>query len=90
MIDCEVYSEDTISLKRIRQPGDRRAKSDTEWASLVMDVMDKLKDVFVPLMADVLLYCYYKNSNSVLTENPKNYISLTVTIHMVVLGLYLY
>ena len=64
MIDCEAYSEDTISLKRIRQPEDRGAKSGTEWASLVMDVMDKLKDVFVPLTADLLLYCYYKDGGS--------------------------
>ena len=61
MIDCEVYSEDTISLKRL---GKGEYIDGKKWASLVMDVMDKLKDVFVPLTADLLLYCYYKDGGS--------------------------
>ena len=64
MIDCEAYPEEIISLKRIRQPGDKGAKSGTEWASLVMDVMNELGHIFKPLTADLSLYCYYKDCGS--------------------------
>ena len=59
MIDCQDRPEDAISL---RYSGKREYIDGKKWASLIMDAMNLLKDVFVPLTADILLDCYYKDS----------------------------
>ena len=62
MIDCEAYPEYSISLKNVRNPKDRGIIDAIEWTSWVMDTMNELRYIFKPLAADMLLYCYYKDS----------------------------
>ena len=59
MIDCQDRPEDAVSL---RYSGKGEYIDGKKWASLVIDVMNQLKDVFVPLTADVLLHCCYKDN----------------------------
>ena len=57
--DCQDRPGEAFSLK---YSGERREIGGVEWASLVMDVMNEVAQIFKPLTADLLLYCYYKDT----------------------------
>ena len=57
--DCQDGPEEAFSLK---YSGEKREIGGVEWASLVMNAMNEVAQIFKPLTADLLLYCYYKDT----------------------------
>ena len=57
--DCQDRPGEAFKLK---YSGERREIGGVEWASLVMDAMNEVAQIFQPLTADLLLYCYYKDT----------------------------
>ena len=58
IIDCQDRPEEAFALKY----SGKKYGNGVGWASVVMDAMHQLKDVFRPLTADLLLGCYYKDT----------------------------
>ena len=57
--DCQDRPGEAFALKYSRIG---ESISTIEWASIVMDAMYQLRDIFRPVTADLLLGCYYKNN----------------------------
>ena len=58
IIDCQDRHGEAFSLKY----SGKKYGNGAGWASVVMDAMYELKDIFRPVTADLLLCCYYKNN----------------------------